>query len=270
MGRVPPCRAAAPTPVPLAPAAACRLQRRLGLAQRITPHRVRHILVTYVQHNQEAFSGVVDQMATLMGHGLRQWVEVYDLAVNQRSVAGAMAAMVGLQRLLRSDGGLPAQAAPQVAPPGTPGGVARAVGGGDAGAAAAAAAEGAGLAAAAAAVEASTAAAAKERRLQELFSSPTCVAAREKLRLLWDGRRPGVPDAVGAPCGDVRPAAPAVAAAVAAAVEEACSEERAEEWDDDNSEVDGGEFGVERGVEEDEDAAALGLDACLAEGAGGV
>ena len=52
---------------------ACRLKRRLGLQAHITPHRVRHILVSFVQQNKAAFAGVEGQMANLMGHELRMW-----------------------------------------------------------------------------------------------------------------------------------------------------------------------------------------------------
>lgn len=55
------------------PPCVCRMQRRLHLEQRITPHRVRHILVSFVQQHRAVFGGVEDQMAHLMGHALRQW-----------------------------------------------------------------------------------------------------------------------------------------------------------------------------------------------------
>ncbi|KAL4852731.1 hypothetical protein ACK3TF_006203 [Chlorella vulgaris] len=79
------------------------LHQRLRLEQHITPHRVRHILVSFVQQNPKAFNGVRDQIATLMGHALRQWQEVYDLAVNRRSVAGAFDAMAKMEVVLRRD-----------------------------------------------------------------------------------------------------------------------------------------------------------------------
>lgn len=51
----------------------CRVKRRMGISAHITPHRVRHILVSFVQARPEIFAGCEDQMATLMGHALRQW-----------------------------------------------------------------------------------------------------------------------------------------------------------------------------------------------------
>ena len=59
--------------LPALPPLCCRLRRRVQLQARITPHRVRHILVSFVQQNKQAFAGVEDQMATLMGHALRMW-----------------------------------------------------------------------------------------------------------------------------------------------------------------------------------------------------
>lgn len=50
-----------------------RLQDRFHLEARITPHRVRHIMVTFVQQNPAVFERHRDQMANLMGHSLRQW-----------------------------------------------------------------------------------------------------------------------------------------------------------------------------------------------------
>lgn len=49
------------------------LRWRTGLRQHITPHRVRHIIVSFVQQNRDTFGGVEDQMAQLMGHACRQW-----------------------------------------------------------------------------------------------------------------------------------------------------------------------------------------------------
>lgn len=45
----------------------------MGLKAHITPHRVRHILVSYVQQRHKAFEAVADQMAFLMGHAVRMW-----------------------------------------------------------------------------------------------------------------------------------------------------------------------------------------------------
>lgn len=50
-------------------------------------------MVGFVRDNEQAFKGVEDLVATWMGHGLRMWHEVYDLAINRRSLTGALAAM---------------------------------------------------------------------------------------------------------------------------------------------------------------------------------
>lgn len=50
-----------------------RLKRRTSIKEHITPHRVRHILVTYVEQRHRAYEAVVDQMAFLMGHAYRMW-----------------------------------------------------------------------------------------------------------------------------------------------------------------------------------------------------
>lgn len=59
-----------PPPPPSPPP---RLKRRFGLEEHITAHRVRHILVTYVQQRHKAADSVLDSIAYGMGHALRMW-----------------------------------------------------------------------------------------------------------------------------------------------------------------------------------------------------
>lgn len=57
----------------LCPISVCRLKQRTSITAHITPHRVRHILVSYIQQNPTTLAGVEDQVAHLMGHALRMW-----------------------------------------------------------------------------------------------------------------------------------------------------------------------------------------------------
>lgn len=73
-----------------------------ALEERITPGRVRHILVEWIKSNPLVFKGKEDLVARVMGHSIRMWVRVYDPAVNHRDVAGALDAMA-----VRGTAGLP-------------------------------------------------------------------------------------------------------------------------------------------------------------------
>ena len=74
----------------------------LGMAEHITPHRVRHICVTYVMQRPEVFGNAHEDFAGVMGHALRMWTEVYDEAVNNKSMAAAARALERLRGELRT------------------------------------------------------------------------------------------------------------------------------------------------------------------------
>ena len=71
----------------------CRLRRRTAITARITPGLVRHITVTFAKQRPEVFDGAEDVMASVMGHHVRMWHEVYDCAINLRSVEAASRAI---------------------------------------------------------------------------------------------------------------------------------------------------------------------------------
>lgn len=48
------------------------------MVQRITPGRVRHLMVTFAENNPAIFAGREDLVAAAMGHHTRMWHEVYD------------------------------------------------------------------------------------------------------------------------------------------------------------------------------------------------
>ena len=74
----------------------------MGMAEHITPHRVRHICVTYVMQRPEVFGEAHEDMAGVMGHALRMWTEVYDEAVNNKSMTAAARALERLRGELRA------------------------------------------------------------------------------------------------------------------------------------------------------------------------
>lgn len=75
----------------------CRLKRRCQVAARITPGRVRHLMVTFANNNPAVFGGREYVVASTMGHHVRMWREVYDKAVNVRSVALAAEAVAAVR-----------------------------------------------------------------------------------------------------------------------------------------------------------------------------
>ncbi|KAI7835701.1 hypothetical protein COHA_010440 [Chlorella ohadii] len=75
-----------------------RLRRRCQVPQRITPGRVRHLMVTFANNNPAVFGGREDVVASVMGHHVRMWREVYDKAVNRRNVELAAEAVAAVRR----------------------------------------------------------------------------------------------------------------------------------------------------------------------------
>ena len=80
----------------------CSVHDMMGMAEHITPHRVRHICVTYVMQRPEVFGNAHEDFAGVMGHALRMWTEVYDEAVNNKSMAAAARALERLRGELRT------------------------------------------------------------------------------------------------------------------------------------------------------------------------
>lgn len=91
-----------PPPSPPTPLAPPSVHEMMGMAEHITPHRVRHICVTYVLQRPEVFGNAHEDFAGVMGHALRMWTEVYDEAVNNKSVTAAARALERLRGELRA------------------------------------------------------------------------------------------------------------------------------------------------------------------------
>lgn len=93
------------------PTHACRLKRRCQVAARITPGRVRHLMVTFANNNPAVFGGREDVVASMMGHHVRMWREVYDKAVNVRSVRLAAEAVAAVRAAVETEMAAAAEAA---------------------------------------------------------------------------------------------------------------------------------------------------------------